>query len=106
MLILKDFFSKIRISHYYPLFNPFDANAPFLYPLKTSETCFQGAEKGCNGKEWVNASHQLQFMKSLTNRFKEKLKNYDLGPKIDPLPHFLGFQGEQKLASSLKHAYY
>ena len=39
--------------------NPFVPNAPFLYPLKTSENqkvlrCFQGVEKGCIGNEWVN----------------------------------------------------
>ena len=38
--------------------NPFDPNAPFLYPLKTSENrkvfwCFQGVEKRCIGNEWV-----------------------------------------------------
>ena len=38
--------------------NPFVPNAPFLYPLKTSENlsvfwCFQGVEKGCLGNEWV-----------------------------------------------------
>ena len=41
------------------LVNPFVPNAPFLYPLKTSENrkvyCyFQGVEKGCIGNEWVN----------------------------------------------------
>ena len=40
------------------LFSPFVPNAPFLYPLKTSENlavfwCFQGVEKGCIGNEWV-----------------------------------------------------
>ena len=35
-----------------PLFNPFVPNAPFLYPLKTSENlCFQGVEKGCVGNK-------------------------------------------------------
>ena len=39
-------------------FNPFVANAPFLYPLKTSENCkfiwcFQGVEKGYIGNKWV-----------------------------------------------------
>ena len=43
----------------YPYFNPFVPNAPFLYPLKTSENlkvfwCFQGVEKGCIGNKWVN----------------------------------------------------
>ena len=39
--------------------NAFVPNAPFLYPLKTSENrtvfwYFQGVEKGCIGNEWVN----------------------------------------------------
>ena len=38
--------------------NPFVPNAPFLYPLKTSEIrkvfwCFHGVEKGSIGNEWV-----------------------------------------------------
>ena len=42
-----------------PAFNPFVPNAPFLYPLKTSENrkvflCFQGVEKGCIGNKWVD----------------------------------------------------
>ena len=41
------------------IFKLFVLNAAFLYPLKTSEDlkvfwCFQGLEKGCIGKEWVN----------------------------------------------------
>ena len=41
------------------LLNPFVPNAPFVYPLKTSENskvfwCFQGVEKGYIGNEWVN----------------------------------------------------
>ena len=40
-------------------FNLFVPNAPFLYPLKTSENskifwCFQGEEKGWIGNKWVN----------------------------------------------------
>ena len=39
--------------------NPFVPSAPFLYPLKTSESqtvfwCFQGVGKGCIGNKWVN----------------------------------------------------
>ena len=33
--------------------NPIVPNAPFLYPVKTSENC-KGVEKGCIGDEWVN----------------------------------------------------
>ena len=33
------------------LFNPFVPNAPFLYPLKTSENLT--VEKGCIGNKWV-----------------------------------------------------
>ena len=37
----------------------FVPNAPFLYPLNTSENrkvfwCFQGVEKECSGNKWVN----------------------------------------------------
>ena len=38
--------------------NPFVPNAPFLYPLKTSENLsenLQGEEKGCVGNKWVNS---------------------------------------------------
>ena len=39
---------------------PFDPNAPFLYPLKTSENftvflLFQGVEKGYIGNEWAKS---------------------------------------------------
>ena len=39
---------------------PFVPNAPFLYPLKTSENfkifwCFQGVEKGFIGSRWVTS---------------------------------------------------
>ena len=39
--------------------NPFVPNVPFLHPLQTSENrkifwCFQGVEKGCIRKKWVN----------------------------------------------------
>ena len=38
---------------------PSTPNAPFLYPLKTSEnhkvfSYFHGVEKGCFGNEWIN----------------------------------------------------
>ena len=41
------------------LFNPFFPNAPFLYPLRTSEKCnvfwfFLGLEKECIGNKWFN----------------------------------------------------
>ena len=41
--------------------NPFVPNAPFLYPLKTSEnpkvSGFQGAEKGRIGNKWADLTH-------------------------------------------------
>ena len=43
--------------------NQFIPNAPFLYPLKTSENltvfCFHGAEKGCIGNKRVNLCTRL-----------------------------------------------
>ena len=58
-------FSKIKLAQdYSPLptywnVNTFVPNAPFLYPLKTSENftvfcCFQGVEKRCIENKWVN----------------------------------------------------
>ena len=48
-------------------FNPFVANAPFLYHLKASENstvfwCFQGVEKGCIGNEWVNMKVVIEIV--------------------------------------------
>ena len=48
------------------VFNPFVPNAPFLYPLKTSENrdvfwCFQGVEKVCTGNEWAKEYLIFQF---------------------------------------------
>ena len=39
--------------------DPFVPNAPFIYPLKTSETLrfFQGVEKRCIENEWVKLFH-------------------------------------------------
>ena len=49
---------KIEEQHGTKNINLFASNAPFLYPLKTSENltvflCFQAAEKGCIGSKWV-----------------------------------------------------
>ena len=51
-------FITISVDHRF-LLNPFAPNAPFHYPLKTSQnlTVFwrlQGVENGCIGNEWVN----------------------------------------------------
>ena len=42
--------------------DPFVSNAPFLYPLKTSENLtifqfFQGIEKRCIENEWIKVFH-------------------------------------------------
>ena len=47
---------------------PFFPNAPFLYPLKTTENlsdilCFQGVAKGCIGIKWVNSRQNIQDRK-------------------------------------------
>ena len=76
-VFIKDEFSAFKLftSHfrYYPFssrqslepgsalqINPFVLNAPFLYPLKASESamvfwCFQEVEKGCIETKWVNS---------------------------------------------------
>ena len=41
------------------LFNPFVPNAPFLYPLKTSENLT--VEKGCIENKWVKSSQKLDY---------------------------------------------
>ena len=54
-------YSVVVIWKYLPVslyINPFVPDAPFLFPLKTSENltvfwCFQGVEKGCTANEWV-----------------------------------------------------
>ena len=51
--------------------NPFVPNAPFLYPVKTSENltvswCFQGVEKECVGNEWVNIRNRCLLNVLLT----------------------------------------
>ena len=48
--------------------NSFVPNAPFLYPLTTSENlkvfcCFQGVAKGCIGNKWVNLSPKQNLSK-------------------------------------------
>ena len=58
--------------------NPFIPNAPFLYPLKTSENhkvfwCFQGAKKGCIGNEWVNGKDNTQQLKVVCDVFKNNM---------------------------------
>ena len=84
--------------------NPFVSNAPFLYPLKTSEnltiSCFQGVEKGCIGKEWVKKTFQdipdagckfsvYETIRRHLGRLKNQIKNKKIknknNVKIDKL---------------------
>ena len=49
---------KLNLHGFIGYINPFSPNAPFLYPLKTSENrkvfwCFQGVDKGCIGNECI-----------------------------------------------------
>ena len=51
-------FKIFSVTYFFLQTNPFVPNAPFLYPLKTSENlkvfwCFQGVEKRCIGNKWV-----------------------------------------------------
>ena len=51
-------------------FKPFVCNAPFLYPLKTSENrtffwSFQGVEKGCIGNEWVKYLLEVKILRDI-----------------------------------------
>ena len=58
-------------------FNPFIPNAPFLYPLKTSENLT--VEKGCLGNKWVYA-FMINVDDNLT--FNESLPQHLLRTKI------------------------
>ena len=53
--------------------NQLAPNAPFLYPLKTSENltvfCFQGVQKGCIGNEWVNKAKKRLSLKAVPSAF-------------------------------------
>ena len=62
-------------------------------PLKTSEGCFQGVEKGCIGNKWVNETVEwlvrnnpanndviisyIDYLKYNTNSFKLRASTYD-----------------------------
>ena len=60
--------------------NPFVCNAPFPYPLKTSEgfLMFSGDRKGCIGSKWVKVTLWNLF-NVVNNYIKLKNKSY-LGP--------------------------
>ena len=53
LALIKSFYDSFQIK-------PFVPNAPFFYPLKTSQNrkvfwCFQGVEKECIGNKWVKS---------------------------------------------------
>ena len=56
--------------HHSNLLNIFVPNAPFFYPLKTSENlkvflCFRGVEEACMWSEWVNTvSSRSEYFKN------------------------------------------
>ena len=57
--------------------NPLVPNAPFLYPLKTSENvtvfwCFQGVGKGCIGNKWVKG--KLNALDDFKNKEQKYMK--------------------------------
>ena len=59
---LSKFFRVFGDTKKYVYLNPFVPNAPFLYPLKTSEDfmifwCFQRVEKRCIGNVWVKGRY-------------------------------------------------
>ena len=60
--IIGGFGQSIKLNSYSGLsINRFVPNAPFLYPLKTSENLFSGVQKGCIGYKWVNVLRELDF---------------------------------------------
>ena len=67
MLSIAPYFHGNRIYVKVIPFNPFVLNAPFLYPLKTSENrtvfwCFQGVKKGRIGNEWFKGFCRLTWL--------------------------------------------
>ena len=85
--LLRNLLDWISIWFFYEIaFNLFVPNAPFLYPLKTSENreiflCFQGVQKGCIGSEWIK--HCLSKVVFLANSYPQKKKDKEF-------PIFLG----------------
>ena len=69
------------------LVNPFVPNAPFLYPLKTSENR-KGVEKGCIGNKWVNVFRNVEtFLEEFTPQFLP-LNFYKYNPnQLKSSPH-------------------
>ena len=70
--------------------NPFVSNAPFLYPLKTSENrkvfwCFQRVKKVCVGNKWLKERTLFGWKVYEINLLKEFLKFYN---KINLMPLF------------------
>ena len=62
------------------LLKPFVLNAPFRYPLKTSEKltvfwCFQEVEKGCIGNNWVNLLKRRLQYRCFPNNFEKFIRN-------------------------------
>ena len=52
-------------------FNPFVSNAPFLYPLETSENrYFQGVENGCIGNKWVKQKKKTDLKETFIKIYK------------------------------------
>ena len=60
-------------------FNPFVRNAPFPYPLKTSENC-HGEEKSCIGNEWVNVKTYWQMLSDDYNGITENMEHVNSMP--------------------------
>ena len=56
MKLFGDLLSKSEVSQV--AVNPFVLNAPFLYPLKTSENR-KGGENRCIGNEWANSEKSI-----------------------------------------------
>ena len=75
LMILLTFKLIVQNNHSYFCDNPFVPNAPFLYPLKTSENrkvfwCFQAAEKGCTGSNGSKFTNIVNFSREISINLK------------------------------------
>ena len=89
-----------RVTYNRPVFHPLVPNAPFLYPLKTSENrkvfwCFQGVEKGYIGNKWVNSTSRSNYSSPMKNTVRNKM-NHVLRSQIPSLSFLINYWHQTK----------
>ena len=66
------------------MIKPFVPNAPFLYPLKTSENrqifrCFQRVEKGCIENKWIKIKANINTFQSNPSKHFNVVSTFSFG---------------------------